>query len=328
MLTIQAALRQGSKLFEDGAVIAPRLTAEVLLCHALGREKSYLFAHPEEELSENAWIHYGRYLHERLQGKPTQYITGHQEFYGREFRVTPDVLIPRPETEHVVERALALVQCDADNAWCSEMRGAAPLSRNPTPRSGLAGSRDPARSKGTAPHEPQDYRRSALAPRVVVDAGCGSGAIAATLQLECGAQVYATDISEAAIRVAAANARRLGARVDFMVCDLLAGLAARSVDLLVSNPPYVPYTDAPGLQCEVVDFEPHIALFGGASGYEIYERLVAEAPRVLRRGGWLVMELGYRSEARVRGLLTAWSDIDVQADLAGLPRVISARWQP
>ncbi len=274
MLTIQAALRQGSKLFEDGAVIAPRLTAEVLLCHALGREKSYLFAHPEEELSENAWIHYGRYLHERLQGKPTQYITGRQEFYGREFRVTPDVLIPRPETEHVVERALA------------------------------------------------------LAPRVIVDAGCGSGAIAATLQLECGAQVYATDISEAAIRVAAANARRLGARVDFMVCDLLAGLAARSVDLLVSNPPYVPYTDAPGLQREVVDFEPHIALFGGASGYEIYERLVAEAPRVLRRGGWLVMELGYRSEARVRGLLTAWSDIDVQADLAGLPRVISARWQP
>src|SRR5665811_1193895 len=107
-MTLHTALRQACKLLEDSSVAAPRLTAEVLLCHALGRERSYLYSHPEAELSDLARLHFGRYLHERLAGKPTQFITGVQEFYGRDFLVTPDVLIPRPETEHVVETALAL----------------------------------------------------------------------------------------------------------------------------------------------------------------------------------------------------------------------------
>src|ERR1043165_2118074 len=105
-MTAQTALLQGTALLEEAGIAVPRLTAEVLLAHALRRERVYLFAHPEQELREVEWLHYGRYLHERLKGKPTQYITGHQEFYGRDFRVTSDVLIPRPETEHVVEVAL------------------------------------------------------------------------------------------------------------------------------------------------------------------------------------------------------------------------------
>src|SRR6266853_6870179 len=106
-MDIRTALLQGQQILEDGRIAAPRLTAEVLLAHAAGRDRAWLYAHSEEELREVWWIHYGRYLHERLQGKPTQYITGHQEFYGREFRVTPDVLIPRPETEHLIETVLA-----------------------------------------------------------------------------------------------------------------------------------------------------------------------------------------------------------------------------
>src|SRR6266496_6302587 len=102
-MTIQAALQQGSKLLEDGRIDAPRLTAEVLLSHALRKERIYLYSHPEEELGHNPWLHYGRYLFQRLNGRPLQYITHKQEFYGRDFRVTPDVLIPRPETEFVVE---------------------------------------------------------------------------------------------------------------------------------------------------------------------------------------------------------------------------------
>ena len=108
-MTVQTALQQGFRLLEDGAVPASKLTAEVLLCRALGCERAHLYSHPEQELSDQARIHYGRFLYERLEGKPTQYITGVQEFYGREFAVTPDVLIPRPETEHVVETALALM---------------------------------------------------------------------------------------------------------------------------------------------------------------------------------------------------------------------------
>src|ERR1043166_5804607 len=104
-MTAQTALLQGARLLEEAGIAVPRLTAEVLLAHALRRDRVYLFAHPEHELLEVEWIHYGRYLHERLHGKPTQYITKRQEFYGRDFRVTPAALIPRPETEHVVEVA-------------------------------------------------------------------------------------------------------------------------------------------------------------------------------------------------------------------------------
>src|SRR5689334_18414151 len=149
-MTIQTALAQGTSLLEEAAVPAARLTAEVLLTHALRCERIFLYSHPEDELSEVAWLHYGRYLHQRMQGRPTQYITKRQEFYGREFRVTPAVLIPRPETEIVVEHALGRIG-----------RGAS-----------------------------------------MVDVGCGSGAIAATIALETAASVYATDISHDAVLVA------------------------------------------------------------------------------------------------------------------------------
>ncbi len=113
MLNVGTALRQGVELLERGEIDAPRLTAEVLLAHALHNDRTYLYAHPERELREVEWIHYGRYLHERLRHKPLQYITGKQEFYGRDFRVTPDVLIPRPETELLVETALPFARSAA-----------------------------------------------------------------------------------------------------------------------------------------------------------------------------------------------------------------------
>ncbi len=99
-MILRDALLQGTQLLEQANIIAPRLTAEVLLAHAIGCDRAWLYAHSTDELKEVWWIHYGRYLHERMQGKPTQYITHVQEFFGREFRVTRDVLIPRPETEH------------------------------------------------------------------------------------------------------------------------------------------------------------------------------------------------------------------------------------
>jgi len=272
-MTIATALLQGTRLLEDGAIAVPRLTAEVLLAYALRRERVYLFAHPEQELAELEWLHYGRYLHERLKGKPTQYITKRQEFYGREFRVTGDVLIPRPETEHVVEAAL-----------------------------------EPAR-----------------AARRILDVGTGSGALAVTLALETGAETLAVDISPAAAAVAQHNAAALGARVEIVVCDLMQAIAAQSIDLLVSNPPYVPAAEREGLQREVRDWEPHVALFAGTTGFEVYDRIVADAPRVLRGGGRLVMELGFGCEEHVGALLSGWRDVTVIPDLAGIPRVIRAR---
>jgi release factor glutamine methyltransferase len=272
-MNVQTALLQGTRLLEEAAVAVPRLTAEVLLAHALGRERIYLFAHPEHELQELEWLHYGRYLHERMQGKPTQYITRRQEFFGREFRVGPEVLIPRPETEHVVEAAL------------QRLSGA----------------------------------------RRILDIGTGSGALAVTLALETGLETWATDISPAAAAVAASNARKLGAIVRIAVCDVAAAIRPGSIDVIVSNPPYVPLADREGLQREVRDYEPHVALFGGPSGFAVYDRIAAEAPLLLGPDGWLILELGFGSLDHVAGLLGEWRDVQIEPDLAGIPRVIAAR---
>ncbi len=110
MLDVKTALEQGAEILDKATVPVARLTAEVLLCHALQRDRTYVYAHGEDQLSELAWIHYGRYLNERLKGKPTQYITHKQEFYGRDFYVNEEVLIPRPETEHLVEAALGYLK--------------------------------------------------------------------------------------------------------------------------------------------------------------------------------------------------------------------------
>jgi len=208
-------------------------------------------------------------LHQRIKGAPTQYITGRQEFYGREFRVTPDVLIPRPETEHLVETALG--------------------------RGGNS----------------------------VLDIGTGSGAIAVTLALEATARVTASDVSPAALRVARQNADALGARVDFVACDLGAALADGSFDLVVSNPPYIAGRDRTSLQAEVRDHEPALALFGGEDGLAVYQRLVPEARRLLRPGGWLMMELG--DAGAVREMCGSWTGVEIVNDLAGIPRVLLAR---
>jgi release factor glutamine methyltransferase len=274
-LTLQTALRQGAGILEKNGVPAPRLTAEVLLSHALRCDRAYLYAHGGDELTTVAWIHYGRYLDERLRGKPTQYITKKQEFYGREFRVTPDVLIPRPETEHLVEAAIAAIQ-----------------------------------TRGS---------------RRILDIGTGSGAIAITLALETGLPVFASDVSMKALAIARANRDRHNAPVSFFSGDLASAVAGRSIDLLVSNPPYVPGVDAANMQREVRDWEPHVALFAGDSGLEIYERLISEAAAVVRPGGRLMMELGYRSLDAVRAMLKCdWTDVETVFDLASLPRVIIA----
>jgi release factor glutamine methyltransferase len=117
----------------------------------------------------------------------------------------------------------------------------------------------------------------------------------------------------------------LGAPVHFVVCDLMEAIASGAMDLIVSNPPYVPLTQREGLQREVRDFEPHVALFAGPTGFELYDRIVAGAPRVLKPGGWLIMELGFTSLGHVQALLSGWDALRVVPDLAGIPRVIAAR---
>ena len=274
-MTVRTALLQGAEILEKAAIAAPRLTAEVLLGHAMHCDRAYLYAHGEDELTQLAWIHYGRYLNERLKRKPTQYITHRKEFYGRDFYVGADVLIPRPETEHLVEAAL---RC---------------LLEHPN--------------------------------STILDVGTGSGAIAITVALESGQRVFASDISLPALAVAERNRKTYAAPVSLFAADLLDSVQPHSIGLLLSNPPYVPGADSANMQAEVRDWEPHVALFAGDTGFEIYRRLIAGAEIALKPGGRLMMELGYQSLDGVRQMLAPrWTGIEVISDLAGWPRVIGA----
>jgi release factor glutamine methyltransferase len=273
-MTIRTALQQACGLLEGAGVSAPRLTAEVLLAAALERERAYLYAHPEEELAGAVCARFESWTAGRAAGRPTQYITGRQEFYGREFLVTPDVLIPRPETEHLVETALRL----------------------------------------------------AAEARSILDVGCGSGAIAITLSLEMRRPVWTCDISRAALLLGRENARRLGAPVGFAAGDLASAFRNRSLDLLISNPPYVAEGEEASLPREVRDHEPRVALFAGPEGLDVYRRLVVDAERVLKPGGRLIVELGRgQAEAVRRMLAPCWREVTVGSDLAGIPRVLAGR---
>ena len=297
-MRVETALRQGLELLRDGAIGAPALTAEILLAHALHRDRTYLLTHPEHELSELEWIHYGRFLHERLKGQPTQYITRTQEFWGRDFHVEKGVLIPRPETEHVIEQALALLS--------------------------LARAMDPSDSQRV---DAVDRRLRTRAR--VLDIGAGSGILAVTLALETTARVCATDLSAPALRIAHANAARLNAPVEFVRCDLGSALADSAFDLVVSNPPYIASAEIDALQREVREWEPRAALFGGQDGLAVFRRLIPDAARLLRPGGWLILEIGATQAESVSGLLgPGWRECTVTPHLAGLPRVVKAQWSP
>ena len=319
-MQLRTALQQGLELLREAHVSAPELTAEVLLCHALRRERVYLYSHPEHELSELEWLHYGRYLHERLKGKPTQYITCIQEFWGRDFHVGPGVLIPRPETEHVVEQCIAVLR----GSPSGEDEQAAGVVGQASAHGGL----EPVHARDLQDHHslPVEVPQTVAAPKRILDIGTGSGILAVTLSLETGIQSYATDVSSKALSIARGNASKLGARCRFTQCDLGSAFADGSFDLIVSNPPYIQSAEIGTLQPEVRDWEPREALDGGPSGLQIYARVIPEAARLLRRGGWLVLEIGATQAGTVPALFDdVWQAPEVASDLAGLPRVVKAR---
>jgi release factor glutamine methyltransferase len=270
-------------LFVENDVPSPRLNAELLLLFVLNRERAYIYAYPERELTPDEESRYDEVIRERARGCPTQYITGHQEFWGLDLLVSPAVLIPRPETEHVVETVLEL------------------LKEHPFD--------GPGKLK-------------------LLDVGAGSGCIALALASELPhAEIHACDISEEALEIARVNAARLalGGKVLFRKSDLLSVYAGEKFDFVISNPPYVGEGDADKVQKQVREFEPKVAVFSGVEGMDIYRRLIPQALDALRPGGWFVAEIGYSEEDKVRNLLAGWSEIQVAADLQGIPRVIAAK---
>jgi release factor glutamine methyltransferase len=294
-MDVRTALKTGIAHLRDAGVPSFTLAAELLLLHVAGQNRTWLYAHPEEALPDERLEHFLELIARRAAGEPTQYLTGKQEFWGLEFEVTPAVLIPRPETEHVIEVAL-------DRLARRELRAGRPQK---TIGEGLQ----------------------------IADIGTGSGCIAIALAKELPkANFVATDISQAALEVAHRNVQRhaVADRVRLVRTDLLepgGGTSARVVfDLIASNPPYIGRREAPTLTREVRDYEPAQALFGGEEGFELYGDLVAQAASYLKPSGILVLELGHDSLPAVRPLLDAadWANVGVTNDLAGIPRVIAA----
>jgi release factor glutamine methyltransferase len=305
-LDIRTALKQGIHLLRQAHVPSDTLAAEVLLLHVTRRDRTWLYAHPEEILDSEIITSYFSLLRRRAAGEPTQHLTGKQEFWGLEFEVTPDVLIPRPETEHLIEVAL-------NRLAVRELRAA----------------RDP-KLTGEG--------------LTILDIGTGSGCIAIALAKELpAAKICATDISPAVLAVAQRNATRLGFHnhITFIESDLFVSFAPLATrhspvlsgaegqllfDLIISNPPYIGRKETSTLPIEVRDHEPASALYGGEEGYELYGLLIPQAANHLKSGGLLVLELGHDSLPAVRPLLESpqWTKLHATNDLAGIPRVLSA----
>ena len=281
---IRGALREAIARLESAGVPSHALAAELLLMHAIGRDRTWLYSHPEDEISPATLEEFHALVAKRATGVPTQYLTGKQEFWGLDFEVTPAVLIPRPETEHVVEVTLERLGPERKNA----------LLR-------------------------------------IADVGTGSGCLAIALAHELPqAEIAATDISREALEVARRNAARhkVANRICLIESNLFDELREESprFDVIVSNPPYIRAGEAPQLQREVRGHEPPSALFAGEDGLAVYAPLIRDAHNFLKPGGLLVLELGHNSLRGVKQMFeksSAWNDVRVTNDLAGIPRVIS-----
>lgn len=283
-MIVREALKEAIARFAAADVPSSGLAAELLLMRAVQRDRTWIYGHPEAALEIAQEHQFLNFVEQRASGTPTQYLTRHQEFWGLDFEVAPGVLIPRPETEHLIEVVLERL--------------------------------DPALRTGQV---------------LLADVGTGSGCIAVTLAKEfTRAKIVATDISSEALCIAQRNAvaHQVTDRIEFLLTDLLENAGSGDFHAVVSNPPYVPLPESSDLPREVRDHEPESALFGGVDGLAVYRRLIVQAAAVLCPDGLLAMEMGHNSSPAMRRLLDEsgqWQELQIINDLAGIPRVISAK---
>jgi release factor glutamine methyltransferase len=278
--TVSRVVRWAADDFRARGIESPRLEAELLLAHALGTDRMRIIVEAERGLADDELARYRELIQRRRKGEPVAYLRGYKEFYGRTFRVDHRVLVPRADTEILVETALA---------------------------------RTASRSMG----------------RRYLDLCTGSGCVAISLARERpGCQVFAVDASRAALEVARENDVRLGAQVAWFEGDLfepLAGFPGVSFDLVTANPPYIPEGELASLPLDIRAFEPQLALSGGADGLDVLGRVVAGAPRFLRKGGVLAVEMGMGQTSRVQALFeeAGFGAVKVDKDYGGHDRVVS-----
>lgn len=271
----RALLKATASAFRNAGIPDPEVDAALLLSHVTGQPPLSLRLDMTTVLPDDVLTRFDALVSRRLTRQPLQYLLHTQPFLGRDFYVDERVLIPRPETELLAERAIAA------------------LREHPHP--------------------------------VALDLCCGSGALAVSMALEVpGAQVHAADLSPDALAVTAKNAELLGASVTLHQGDLFSAVPETAFDVIVSNPPYIPSADCLTLQ-EEVRREPMMALDGGADGLNFYRRIASDAPKFLRPGGVLLLEVGFDQAEAVMALLADFADVQAHEDYQHIPRMIEAR---
>lgn len=270
---------------EANDVGSPRMNAEVLLMFTIGCDRAYLYSHPERELTADEQARYDEAIARRASGYPSQYITGHQEFWGLDLIVTPAVLIPRPETEHIVEVV-------------TEIARAADYRKLPgRPKLVDIGTGSGAIALALAKELPS---AEVLATDVSAEALEVARANSARLQLDSRIRFQQSDVLDSIPRDG-------------------------SFDFVVSNPPYVALSEADKVQDVVKKFEPKQAVFAGEQGLDVISRLIPQAHEALRAGGHLVMEIGFSMSEAVMGIMHGFEEVHAVPDLAGIPRVVVGR---
>ena len=289
MVTIQKIIKEGLDILGDKDYLNPLLDVQLLLCYTLNVDKIYIYTHRDEVLDPEIVDKFYKLIEVRKKGYPLQYIIGHQEFMGLDFKVKEGVLVPRPDTEILVEGIIDKVN------------------------SGYFKNRDNVR---------------------ILDIGTGSGAITLSLAYYIkNAMVYSIDISEDALKIAKENCENLDLtqRVTFLKGDLFKPLDAikdfDKLDIIVSNPPYIPSKDIDHLQREVSQYEPRLALDGGVDGLDFYREIIDNSHKYLKSEGLLAFEIGYDQGKDLKKLLVDnkhFKNIEIKKDLSGHDRCVMA----
>jgi release factor glutamine methyltransferase len=276
--SISEVLAQAESYLRQKQIDSPRLSAQLLLAYVLGCTRTYLYTHPDRVLSLNEHERFLDLIGRRANGEPVAYIMGQKEFYSLNFKVNPHVLIPRPETETIIDLVTQVFSRDKKF--------------------------------------------------IFADLGTGSGCLAITIACLCpGSLGLAVDISAQALKIAILNAgkHQVVRRLAFIRADLATALKRCSLDLIVSNPPYISEQEFSTLNFEVANFEPQEALLAGPTGLEFYVELEKQARQSLKPTGILIAEMGYNQAVEVRKIFSSWSDVQIIKDLAGHDRVLMAR---
>jgi len=327
-MTVRKILNEATRELEAAGMETARLDAEVLLAFCLKCDRLEFLKNPDAKINKNKLSQYTKLVERRLEYEPVAYIIGRKEFWSFTLEVNKDVLIPRPDTEIIVEEILQIAEHLETSR--NKLQNSEILRRQEFITELDSGRMFTLRMRGRNDKANGNIQKNFPSIIRILDIGTGSGAIALALTKELPqAKITATDISVAALKIAKKNARnlKLEKNIEFLKGDLFTPVKGL-FDIIVSNPPYISVAEYEELPHGVKDFEPRIALLAGQTGVEFYEKLIYQAASYLKKDGWLLMEIGAPQAEKIRVIMQEcafFENIDVQRDYAEHDRVIKGR---